>query len=73
MANSNEKKRFSLKEYFRGIRIELRKVIWPTKNELVSYTGVVIFTCCVFALLFWAVDSICAFALQKLLGVTISM
>ena len=33
MANKNEnaKKKFSIKEYFRGIKIELKKVIWPTK------------------------------------------
>lgn len=73
MANPNEKQKFSLKEYFRGIKIELKKVVWPTKSELVSYTGVVIFTCAAFAILFWAVDSACAFALQKLLGITISM
>ena len=34
MANKNEnaKKKFSIKEYFRGIKIELKKVIWPTKR-----------------------------------------
>ena len=38
MANSNDtaKKRFSIKEYFRGIKIELKKVVWPTKSELAS-------------------------------------
>ena len=59
MANKNEnaKKKFSIKEYFRGIKIELKKVIWPTKGELISYTGVVIGVCAVCALGFWAVDS----------------
>ena len=49
MANKNEnaKKKFSIKEYFRGIKIELKKVIWPTKGELISYTGVVIGVCAV--------------------------
>ena len=28
--------------YFRGVRSELRKVVWPNKKELVNYTGVVI-------------------------------
>ena len=52
MANKNEnaKKKFSIKEYFRGIKIELKKVIWPTKGELISYTGVVIGVCAVCAL-----------------------
>jgi len=75
MAKSNEKpkKKFSLKEYFRGIRIELKKVIWPTKSELISYTGVVILTCAICAVGFWAIDSLCALFLQKLLGINISM
>ena len=33
------------KNIFGGIKIELKKVVWPTKSELASYTGVVIFTC----------------------------
>lgn len=74
MANANEnKKKFSLKEYFRGIKIELKKVVWPTKSELISYTGVVLFTCAIFAVGFWAIDSVCALILQKLLGIDISM
>ena len=75
MAKNEEKarKRFSIKEYFRGIRIELKKVIWPTKSELISYTGVVILTCAVCAVGFWAIDTVCALFLQKLLGITISM
>jgi preprotein translocase subunit SecE len=75
MAKSNEtaKKRFSIKEYFRGIRIELKKVIWPTKSELISYTGVVLLTCAICAVGFWAIDSVCALFLQKLLGISITM
>ena len=75
MAKTNEapKKRFRLKEYFRGIKIELKKVIWPTKSELASYTGVVILTCAVCAVGFWAIDSVCALFLQKLLGISIAM
>ena len=74
MANKSEtKKKSRIKEYFRGIKIEMKKVIWPSKNELVSYTGVVILTCAVFALGFWAIDSVCALILQKLLGISISL
>ncbi|MCR4600837.1 MAG: preprotein translocase subunit SecE [Clostridia bacterium] len=75
MANNTKetKKRFSIVEYFREIKIELRKVVWPTSSELLSYTGVVVGTCAAFALVFWAADSVCAVALQKLLGVTITM
>ena len=28
--------------YFKGVKAEMKKVIWPTKKELVNYTGVVV-------------------------------
>ena len=46
-----------LREYFRGVKTEIKKVVWPTRKELVSYTVVVIITCAVFALFLWGVDS----------------
>ncbi len=74
MANKNEnaKKKFSIREYFRGIKIELKKVVWPTKAELISYTGVVIGVCAVCALGFWAVDSGCVLIIQQLLGIELA-
>ena len=46
-----------LKEYFRGVRLEMKKVVWPTRQELGSYTVIVLAVCAAFALLFWGVDS----------------
>ena len=34
----------SVKEYFKGIKLEMNKVVWPTKKELSSLTVVVIAT-----------------------------
>lgn len=75
MANAKESKGKSggIRAYFRGIKTELKKVIWPTKKELISYTGIVLLTCAICAVGFWAIDSVCALILQKLLGITISM
>ena len=28
--------------YFKGVKAEMRKVIWPSKKELINYTGMVI-------------------------------
>lgn len=52
-----EKKKSSVIEYFRGVRTEMKKVVWPTKKELGSYTALVLVVCAFFALAFWAVDS----------------
>lgn len=50
----------------------MKKVVWPTKKEMVSYTGVVILTCAVFALGFWLIDTGVLAALRAVLGVTLS-
>ncbi len=46
-----------MKEYFKGVKLEMKKVVWPTRNELGSFTAVVLATCAAFALLFWGLDS----------------
>ena len=66
-----QKKRASFGEYFKGVRTEMKKVVWPTKKELVSYTAVVVMTCAVFALGFWLVDTGVLVALREILGVTL--
>ncbi len=67
-----KKQKVSLKEYFKGVRLEMKKVVWPTKKETVSYTAVVIVVCAMFALFFWAVDTGVLAALKAVLGVTLS-
>lgn len=67
------KKKGRLKEYFKEIRLELKKVVWPSKPEMISYTWAVIIICAVCAVGLWAVDSGCAVALQKLLNISINM
>lgn len=59
----------SLKEYFKGVRIEMKKVVWPTKKEMGAYTAVVFVTCAFFALAFWAIDSGFLAILKGLLGI----
>ncbi len=56
-ANQQKKQRGSLREYFKGVRLEMKKVVWPTRKELGSFTAVVLATCAAFALVFWGVDS----------------
>ena len=48
----------------------MKKVVWPTKEEMGSYTVVVLVTCAVFALAFWAIDSGFLAVLKALLGIT---
>ncbi len=60
-----------LKEYFKGVRVEMKKVIWPTRKETVSYTVVVLVVCLFFALLFWGFDSGFLALLKAVLNITL--
>ena len=56
-ASTRKRKTGSVKEYFKGVKLEMKKVVWPTKKELGSFTAVVLVTCAAFAVVFWAVDT----------------
>ena len=68
MANE-AKKKFSFKEYFKSVKVEMKKVVWPTKKELGSFTAVVLVTCAFFALAFWGIDSGVLAMLRGILGI----
>lgn len=42
--------------YFRGVRAELKKVIWPGKKELINYTGIVILISVLIAVVVYLLD-----------------
>lgn len=42
--------------YFKGVKAEMKKVTWPTKKELLNYTGVVILISLIVALVVWVLD-----------------
>lgn len=42
--------------YFRGVKAEVKKVIWPNKKELTNYTGVVILISVIVGLIVWVLD-----------------
>ena len=54
---TQKRKKGSMKEYFKGVKLEMKKVVWPTKKELGSFTAVVLVTCAAFALVFWAIET----------------
>jgi preprotein translocase subunit SecE len=54
-------------EYFSGVLSELKKVHWPSRRQLFTYTGVVFFAVAIVSVLMWIVDSGLSVALTKLL------
>ena len=66
------KKKAGLGEYFKGVKLEMKKVVWPSKKEVISYTAVVIVTCAIFALGFWLIDTGVLAALKHVLNITLA-
>jgi preprotein translocase subunit SecE len=46
----------SLREFWRDTMGEMKKVTWPSKNEVIGTTTVVIVATLVFALFLWSCD-----------------
>ncbi|HHU48328.1 MAG: preprotein translocase subunit SecE [Caldicoprobacterales bacterium] len=59
----SEKKRLSIRKYFRGVASEMKKVSWPSRKELMNTTMVVL----AFILIFSVVVGIIDLGLGKLL------
>ena len=47
-------------KFIEEVRAEMNKVSWPTKDELVSYTGVVGLAVVIVCALIWACDTVFA-------------
>ncbi len=56
-----------VKEFFREVKIELKKVVFPAKDELIGSTWVVIITLIVISLFLGMVDLV----LSKLVGIAL--
>ena len=55
-------------EFFRDSRLELRKVVWPTREETMQTTLVVAAMVVILALLLWGMDSILVWSIGWLTG-----
>lgn len=45
-------------KYFRGVWAELKKVSWPNRTQLLTYTGVVFVTIAIVGVIIWLMDSV---------------
>lgn len=55
-------------EFFRDSRMELRKVVWPTREETVQTTLVVVVMVVILALILWGMDGILVWLVGWLTG-----
>ena len=70
MAAAAEKKSLTKKiaDYFREVKSELKKVIWPTFPKVVKNTGIVLVAIIISSLVIFAFDSAFGLIFQKVLG-----
>ncbi|MEW6309089.1 MAG: preprotein translocase subunit SecE [Bacillota bacterium] len=55
--------------FFREVRLELKKVIWPTRQQTTVFTMVVIASVVIVALLIWVADTVFSQSLTLILRV----
>ena len=64
---SSKGKKGKVSTYFRGVKAEMKKVIWPSKKDLINYTGVVIVISAIISLVVYALD----FGIHRILNLFI--
>ena len=63
---SSESSGFNLSEFFKGSREELAKVVWPSRQQLVSESVAVLLMVIASATLIYLVDSLFTWTSQRL-------
>ncbi len=53
--------------FLREVRVELGKVSWPSRRQLLTYTGVVLGLCLFFALFLGGLDALFAWILSHVI------
>jgi len=62
-----EKKPNRLAEYFREARAELRRVTWPTREEALNLTWIVLIVTVVMAILLWLLGNVFSSIIGRIL------
>ncbi|MDZ7770361.1 MAG: preprotein translocase subunit SecE [Woeseiaceae bacterium] len=57
-----------LRAFVRGSRVEIRKVVWPTKQETTQTALAVFVFTLIMALFFWGLDSVLLWLTRTLVG-----
>ena len=54
-------------EFFKEVKTELSKVTWPTKNETIRYTVIIISLSLLFAIFFGGLDLLIQYGINELI------
>ena len=64
----SEKKSFSIAKWFREMKSELKKVSWPSANQVYKNTCIVLIVCAIFAAITFAMDWLLNTGIELLLN-----
>ncbi len=67
-AKKGAKKQNRFIKFFKDLRSEIKKVVWPSKKKVINNTIVVLVVTCISSIVIWGVDS----ALAQLLKLALS-
>lgn len=67
---SNQKVKFGQRasKFFKDIRVELKKVIWPTKQQLINNTIIVFVACFAIGIVIWSADALLGIVFKAIFG-----
>ena len=67
MAKTKKKFFSRIAEWFRGMKSELKKVVWPTPKQILKNSLVVLVTIIVVGIILWAFDSLASAIVEVLI------
>lgn len=70
IAAQTEKGRTAL-EFAKESRTEIRKVVWPTRQEAIQTTGIVLVATVIMSLLLWGLDSVLFWVVGLITGLQV--
>lgn len=68
-SSKKDVKKGGIKKYFRDLKSEIKKVVWPSKEKVTNNTGVVLAVMVVCGLALFGIDSLLAVAVNALLSI----
>ena len=74
MAEANKKENFfvrafkRVKKWFREMKSELKKVVWPTKKQVLNNVLITLVCCAVVGLCIWVLDLASSFVVEGIIS-----
>ncbi|MBR7009206.1 MAG: preprotein translocase subunit SecE [Ruminococcus sp.] len=66
---ASPKKKGGLRRWFKELKSEMKKVVWPTRKKVINNTGIVMGVMAFTGLFLFAVDSGLGYAIQQILKI----